>query len=207
VKPDAKGFWQKVNGTWQGTNGGNYVGKGAMTPLPYLESEGEVIEGKVMEDEESFHFANKVSYQGHQILHIAIRNLLDGSALAPEGFVELMVEIDSFARKARMRITGMAFHCNGGLGRAPMVLAARALWNVAKMAEKAGMECTFEPDRQDEWVPDGNRVNMAAVLKRTLIRGCVARSTFMQAPEQMKAMEALAKHLCIIDVGDVSDSE
>jgi hypothetical protein len=90
------------------------------------------------------------------------------------------------------------FHCNGGLGRSPMMAAVRILWKVAMAAWVAGIDVTWNQERQNERVVDG-KLNLAAAFKNIFIEGYWSRSSFCQSIVQISGLINFAKHLTTLD--------
>lgn len=129
---------------------------------------------------------------GHKMCHVAVRNLPDNGVLQTQQLIALFNELD--ALEAVHGVGPVIYHCNGGLGRAPSILTLRTLWRVAKRACALGMRVVWDECRQEELVT-GNTVNLAALLRRILVRGTHARSTFVQSQAQFEALPAFGRYL------------
>jgi hypothetical protein len=169
-----------------------YVGEGAERRLDFLEAgEKHEIEGN------PDHHWRRVNYDDYNYIHFFAGDLPDLEAFKPEQMEALMKELDGVKNNAAngdIPTGKIAFHCQGGLGRAPMVMVANELWDVAKGVRERGGELTCDFSRDGEWAIDG-KVNMANVLLRIEIKGYESRSTFMQTRPQMLAVRDFAIHL------------
>jgi hypothetical protein len=123
----------------------------------------------------------------HQFSHFWIKNLSDGSAIAPEDIVKAMEEID------KMFIKVLVINCNGGLGRAAFVASCRELWDIARDSIEHGIKLTYNQDNMGSAI-DG-RLNLAAVLRNILLHGTYARSTFVHTQEQFEGLYKFAIYL------------
>lgn len=82
-------------------------------------------------------------------------------------------------------------HCAAGLGRVPTLCVSNGIVQVAKEAQKRGMDCCCEWDQQKEPVVNG-KVNLAYVARNLLLKGAAARSTFGQVGDQFIFLKAFA---------------
>ncbi|MDR1401348.1 MAG: hypothetical protein LBI81_00100 [Puniceicoccales bacterium] len=154
-------------------------------------------EDPVKIDDNQSRISTKVTYNNHKFTHLRISNLSDKCAFANQEItVDVMEMIDKLLidKGLNPRTTRIAFHCNGGLGRAPMFLTLRTLWNAKQSAEAAKIGTVYDANQQTKTDIDGN-LNMAAVLKNILCLGTSKRSTFIQSEPQFNSVIEFAKSL------------
>lgn len=124
----------------------------------------------------------------HEFVQVKVVDLVDNGAFQPSALAEFMAELDGVAGKRTI------FHCNGGLGRAPTMLVARVLWLVWREEMGRGGRCVCDWEEQEqERLGDGR--NLAHSMRRAIVDGLYARSTFIQSEEQFLALGAFAEFL------------
>ncbi|MDR1413902.1 MAG: hypothetical protein LBI56_03135 [Puniceicoccales bacterium] len=168
-----------------------YMDSNTKKPLSFLDHKEPVkIDGN------QYRLSTEVTYDGYNFTHLRISDLKDNDAFANQKTVDVMKMIDKLLSEKGLdpRTTRIAFHCNGGLGRAPMLLTLRTLWNAKQSAMIAGIETVYDANLQTETDIDG-KLNMAAVLKNILCLGTSKRSTFMQSKAQFNSVREFAKSL------------
>ncbi|MDR2577001.1 MAG: hypothetical protein LBC42_03075, partial [Puniceicoccales bacterium] len=119
---------------------------------------------------------------------------IDPTELANLPQAAFIERLQTFQFEARFSSAKVLTHCNGGLGRAPTVTVAGALWEFARTAQAAGVERIYDVRNFRQLMVDG-KLNMAAVLFQTLVVGNSSRSTFGQSVQQFQALRELAREL------------
>ncbi|MDR1595486.1 MAG: hypothetical protein LBR91_01000 [Puniceicoccales bacterium] len=128
-----------------------------------------------------------------EICYIRLDNLPDMEALSNKEVMQFMRFLDGLEDKG-VDTSSILFHCNGGLGRSPYMLAMHGVYRATQDAAKAGLELTFDESRQKEALVDG-KFNVANAMRNIVILGNCARSTFIQAEVQLKGLVDFAKSL------------
>jgi hypothetical protein len=169
----------------------SYVDEGSAGKLRFLK-----VSAKHVLPSNGQHICHRVQYEGHWFIHFAVKDLENNKAFTPEKFKELMQEIDSVEKETGFSTGKMAFHCNDGLGLAPMVLTIRALWDIAKKTREAEMTftCDFAEGNREKW-DFGGAVNLANALGRIITKGCATKSAFTYSEGQLEAVRNFAQYL------------
>jgi hypothetical protein len=150
-------------------------------------------------NEDGKHYCNTMRYSktsdgGHEIVHVGLRDMSDGGTFPVNGLIRAVKEIDLAAEAKKISTDRMAFHCHGGLGRAPTMMTAYHIWRIAKAAKKCNVELVWDETRQSEFICDG-KINLACALRNILILGYYARSTFTQSKAQIYSLVDLCRAL------------
>jgi hypothetical protein len=130
-----------------------------------------------------------VERKWHGVKYIRVRDLEGNEAFSTEQMFFLMRDINSIAGSRKI-----VFHCNGGIGRSPMMCVAYTMWMAFAIAVKGGVWLVFCEKQQLQWSV-GKKLNLAAVLRYILCFGTYARSTFIHAEKQFIALVDFGKYL------------
>ncbi len=152
------------------------------------------------------HDVRSCEYDGHTFTQVKFPNIENnkfpgqdtfttkGNRNMPQDMIDMCQKLDKYCIKPNGTRKKIVMHSSGGLGRAPSMTTAYSLWSAAKMAREKGIEVTCDWKNQAQLQVDG-KLNLACVLRDTIINGTYARSTFIQSAEQFKSLANMAEVL------------